>query len=216
MKRAKTTKASRVLLYLSVGAILAGQTVCADDINLGFLSFDGFIPGSAGLPGVNEFSINNFTGDPNLGGAALPTDFPIFSFLTIQNAQLSLAEPSGNESFNLGDLGPGTTLSNLITASAAISSASLSGRLSQTTLTLSDGSTFIATSDLIHTTIVSSSGAFLNANDFSLMTVSNETTPVPEPAGWIMTVMLLMPLIAHELWVRRSRHRGSSELIRFT
>ena len=104
-------------------------------MNAGFISFDGFVPGSVGLPGVNDFGINNFTGDPSLCGSTLPTDFAIFIFLTFQNAQLSLIEPSVNEVFDLGDVGPGTILSDLITAATDISSAKFTGILNQTALT---------------------------------------------------------------------------------
>jgi hypothetical protein len=118
-------RALRLVIGLSLGYVSVGGLVFADTINLGFISFDGFIPGSSGSPGVNEFSINNFTGDPGLGGSALPPDFPIFSSLTIQGAQLTVFEPSGNEVFPLGDLAPGTVLSDLITASTDILSAAL-------------------------------------------------------------------------------------------
>jgi len=187
------------------GTLLLSVSIAnASVIDAGFISFDGFIPGSVGLPGVNEFSINNLTGDPSVGGSALPTDFPIFSFLTFQSAQLSLIEPSGNEVFNLGDVGPGTILSDLVTASADISSATFTGTLDQTALTLSDGSTFLATSSSIQTTIQPSSGAFLNPGDFALITVSDEVTAVPEPGG--LALFLFIPLLLCERLARKS-HR---------
>lgn len=93
--RGDMTNALRLVLCVSLGYVSAGGHAFADTINLGFVSFDAFIPGSSSSPGVNEFSINNFTGDPGLGGSALPSDFPIFTFLTIQGARLTLVEPSG-------------------------------------------------------------------------------------------------------------------------
>jgi hypothetical protein len=72
--------------------------------------------------------INNFKGDPTLGGFALPPDFPVCTFVTFKNAQLTLAKPSGTEVFGLGDLGPGTTISDLITSSADILSANFSAK----------------------------------------------------------------------------------------
>jgi hypothetical protein len=68
-------------------------------------------------------------GDPALGGFALPPDFPVLNFITFKNAQLTLGEASGSEVFPLGDLGPGTTISDLITSSADVLSASFSATL---------------------------------------------------------------------------------------
>jgi hypothetical protein len=56
-------------------------------LNIGLLSFDVPIP-PAGSPGVNVFDVYNFAGDPNLSGYALPPDFPVLTFVTLQNASL--------------------------------------------------------------------------------------------------------------------------------
>lgn len=187
------TKGLRLVLCLSLGYVSVGGHAFADTINLGFIAFDGFIPGSSGSPGVNEFSINNFTGDPSLGGLALPPDFPVFTFLTIQAAQLTVFEPSGNEVFALGDLSPGTVISDLVTASTDILSATLSGTISQTAVALSDGSTFTAESASIQATVIPSSPPFLNTTDLALITVSNTATTIPEPATWCLLLVGALP-----------------------
>ena len=195
MNRAtKMTKTLRLLLCLSLTYVSVVGHASADTIDLGFISFDGFIPGNSGSPGVNEFSINNFTGDPGLGGLALPPDFPVFTFLTIQAAQLSLVEPSGNEVFPLGDLAPGTIVTDLFTASTDILSATLSGTISQTTLALSDGSTFTAESASIQTLMLPSSPPFLNTTDFAVITVSGSPTTIPEPTTWCLLLVGALPL----------------------
>jgi len=187
------TQTLRFVLFMSLGFVSVGGHAFADTINVGFISFDGFVPGSSGSPGVNEFSINNFTGDPGLGGSALPVDFPIFTFLTIQGAQLTLVESSGHEVFALGDLAPGTTVSDLITASTDILSATLSGTISQTALALSDGSAFTAESASIQATVLPLSPPFLGTTDFALITVSNSATAVPEPATWCLLLVGALP-----------------------
>jgi len=189
---AKITKALH-LLFICLGFSVVGHVALADSLNIGFISFDGFIPGSSGSPGVNEFSINNFTGDPSLGGSALPPDFPAFTFLTIQGAQLTVVEPSGNEVFPLGDVGPGTVISDFVTASTDILSAMLSGTISQTTLALSDGSSFTAESASIHATVFPLSPPFLNPTDSALITVSNTATAIPEPATWCLLLVGALP-----------------------
>jgi len=172
-----------------------GQHVFADTVNLGFVSFDGFIPGTLTSPGVNEFSINNFTGDPALGGFALPPDFPVLDFVTFTNAQLTIEESFGNEFFALGDIGAGTVLSDLITASVDVLSAKFSARLEQTvltlTLTLADGSTFMTGSAYVEAAWVPSSPPFLAPGDFALITVSR----VPEPASWCLLLAVSLPIV---------------------
>src|SRR5689334_22198339 len=56
-------------------ALLFPVAALCDTVNIGFISYDVFIPGGAGTPGTNVFNISNFTGDPSSGGFALPPDF---------------------------------------------------------------------------------------------------------------------------------------------
>src|SRR5437879_5593489 len=90
-------------------ALLIGLPVssfCAT-INIGLISFDVLIPAGPGTPGVNVLDISNFTGDPLLGGFALPPDFPAFSSLKFLNAKATFMGGS-TLVVNLGDIAPGT------------------------------------------------------------------------------------------------------------
>jgi hypothetical protein len=194
-RAAKTLKVSRTLLCLLAGVLLTGPSAFADTLNLGFISFDGFIPGDLTSPGVNEFSINNLTSDPGLGGFSLPPDFPVFSFLTFQNAQLTVEESSGNELFPLGDLSPGTSISDLITASVDVLSATFSATLNQTLFSLADGSTFVADSAQIQAILSPSSGSSLAPDDFALITVTGSPAAVPEPASWCLLLFGGVPIL---------------------
>src|SRR5204863_8566545 len=98
MSRSAPGTAGRLFWFTVLAVQLVQPAVTwADTINVGFISFDGFIPGVASAPGVNEFSINNFTGDASLGGFELPPDFPVLVFVTFKNAALTVNESSGNE-----------------------------------------------------------------------------------------------------------------------
>jgi hypothetical protein len=99
-------------LKFAVGAVIAAFACVsfarANVIDIGFVSFDNVIPsGGPGSPGVNGFSVNNFTGDPALGGFALPPFFPVLTFVTLTNAELDLSGPSP-QSLPLGNLAPGS------------------------------------------------------------------------------------------------------------
>ena len=61
--------------------LCGSRPVSAVPISVGVISFDTFI---AGPGGSNAFFIANLTGDPALGGLALPPDFPVASFLSYQ------------------------------------------------------------------------------------------------------------------------------------
>lgn len=196
---AKVKNVSRVLSFCCLVSLVFGQAALADTINLGFISFDGFIPGGSASPGVNEFSINNFTGDPALGGLALPPDFPAFTLLTFQNARLTLNETSGPEVFDLGDISAGTALSDLITASTDILSATFTATLDQTVLSLADSSTFTAGSAKVEAFLSPSSPPLLGAGDFALITVSSPEATVPEPASLWLLLAMAVPLACRRL-----------------
>lgn len=187
-------KALRFLSFICVGILLLVPVALADTINLGFVSFDGFIGGSSGSPGVNEFSINNFTGDPGLGGSALAPDFPAFTFVTFQNAQLTLDETSGPEVFNLGDLSAGTALSDLITASTDILSATFTATLDHTVLSVGGGGTFTAASADVQAVLSPSSPPFLSTGDFALITASGSQSTIPEPSTGCLLLVIAAPL----------------------
>ena len=78
-----------LLFFLSPAAAFATL------VNLGVLSFDVLIPGDVGSPGTNVFDAANLTGDPSVGGFALPPDFPVYTAVTFKNSILTLWSGGG-------------------------------------------------------------------------------------------------------------------------
>jgi hypothetical protein len=152
----------------------------ADSINLGLILFESQIPGG-GAPGVNAFEIDNFTGDPLLGGNALPPDFPVVDFLTFKGSSLTVNEPGGTSStFSLGDIGPGQFFSQPFPNTILFTSARFTATLSPTSFLLSDGTTTTASSPDISVDLLPSQGPTLTPDvDQQLISVST----VPEPGS---------------------------------
>lgn len=176
---------SSIIARLLVGGLLIATNSWANVVvNVGIISFDNLIPGSAGAPGVNVFDISNYTGDPSAGGFALPPDFPSFTGLTFSSSQLTLVSGGSSQTIDLGDIGPGP-----LTATGPIqfpdttlfSSASFTATTVNLMITLSDG-TNVAGPFSIDALILPSSGPSLVAGtDFALITAT-PVTGVPEPS----------------------------------
>ena len=169
---------------------------------LGGVSFNTLIPGGAGVSGVTNFEVDNFT-----GAFALPSDFPVIANLIFQNSQLVLTEQGGTQDvISLGSLTPGAATPNVLDFSSTIGfvSAAFTATLSSQTFTLSDGTTFEASSSQISSEVSPSAGPTLSPDiDFSLIIVSGTSVPtsVPEPR-W-----LLLPLVALAGMAAIRRHR---------
>jgi hypothetical protein len=89
---------------VAIGVLAFSGISEATIINLGVISLDTLIPaGSA--PGVNVFTINNFTGDPASGGFALPPDFPVLTDAAFLNARLTVSTATSSVVINLGKPG---------------------------------------------------------------------------------------------------------------
>jgi hypothetical protein len=117
-----------VFCILMVAALFpAAGTVCANQIPLGYVSYD---PSTANL---NTFSVNNFTGPFSLG-----IDFPVQTSLQIQNATLTLTDSSGIvDAISLGTIGPGTAFGGLFDPSLfSFTSAVFQGTLDLTTVSV--------------------------------------------------------------------------------
>ncbi len=175
------------------------------DVNLGFISFDSLIPGAAGSPGVNAFTIANFTGDPAFGGYALPPTFPITTALTFLNCSLALTSNGSTTILNLGDIPAGFFSSTLLqfADTETFSSAIFAGTLDVSTVQLADGSTITLTPMAFATGLLPSGGPTLTAGtDFAVIDSASTMVSTPEPP-----VAILLPgcFLALLLWQRRSR-----------
>ena len=179
----------------------------SSSIYLGLVSFDVLIPAGAG-PGVNVFSISNFTGDPGSGGFALPPDFPAFTNLTFMNASLTVNDGILPVVFSLGDLGPGSLSPAILQFpdTSLFISATFSATLSQTSIVLANATIFNAGSPTITVQILPSSGPTLQAGtDFGLISISEAAASVPEPGTSLLTIASVFALAM----ARSRRKRGS-------
>ena len=174
----------RIGLRLSLVLLLAGCGY-ATTINLGIVSFDVLIPGASSAPGVNDFGLNNMTGDPAAGGYALPPDFPVVSNAAFDNSTLTLLGTQGTLTFDLGNLGPGSYNPTALDfpATDSFSSAIFSATLSPDALHLADGSSFMTGTQSLRAVLLPSTGQFLSpGTDFALVQISD----TPEPgSGWL-------------------------------
>ena len=165
--------------------LLAGLIECdASTIDLGFISFDTLIPSAPGSPGVNDFSLDNFTGDPTSGGFALPPDFPVLTNATFLDATWTLFSDTTSLVFSLGDLGPGSYNPEALefSDSQTFTSALFTASLSPGALFLQDGTSFVPATTTLQVELSPSEGPALQPGvDFSLISVP-QTIPAPEPS----------------------------------
>lgn len=194
----------RLLIALLLTLTFPALAFC-NFASIGVISFDNLIPPGSG-PGVNVFDISNFTGDPGLGGFALPPDFPVFTSLTFLSVSLTVDDGVSPFTIVLGDIGPGSfspTDPVQFADTVNFVSATLTATLSQTSLLLFDSSTFNAGSPTITVQILPSSGPFLQAGtDFAVISVSDT---VPEPGTWILTLIGIMGVTAVAIYKTRLR-----------
>ncbi len=193
----------------SLGLVLV-LTTCASGatVGLGVLSIDSLIPGAPGAPGVNAFTISNFTGDAASGGFALLPDFPAMTPLTFRGASLILNGPSGLQTIALGDLGPGqfSPLSLHFADTLRFSSASLSLTLDRQSFQLGGSGTFNANTANIVTQLLPASGSSLvPGSDFALIAANNAPSAIPEPASSGLALFGTVIFIAlRRAWPRHS------------
>lgn len=178
-------------LMAAATAVALGGVCSAGQLAVGVLSFEIVVPDAPNSPGVVGLSILNLTGDPLLGGSAIPPDFRIYSELTLQNVLISVLLSSGTQDIPLPDLPPGThTPPELQFASTVeIQSITLQALLNAVDVALDDGSPATIQSAAVLSTLGPSSGIYLQAG-IDLQTVQVEaqiqTTPIPEPgAVWL-------------------------------
>ena len=175
------------LIAVAAALAILPTVAVADTVALGYVSFDVLIPGAPGIPGVNTFTVGNFTGDPSLGGNDLPPTFPVLTSVTFLSSSLTLVSGGTSQVFALGDLGPG--LYNPppdFPDTESFTSATFSATLDTTTFQLDGGGTFNASSNQIAVDLLPSIGnELVAATDLALITVS----AVPEPSEFWMLLL---------------------------
>lgn len=208
----------RCLGLLAAMLLLMPALSIADPINIGILSFDPIFDADGNNSGVNVFNIANLTGDPALGGFALPPDFPAFDPLIFLDSSLTLTTDGTTNVISLGNIGPGffgPTFPVEFPDTTLFSSALFEATLNQTSFLLSDGTLFTA-SPTISTLLLPSLGSTLTPGaDLAVLTVSEATpnvAPVPEPSTLLLSVTGLTALIAIKIRSRRNSRPCSSGL----
>jgi MYXO-CTERM domain-containing protein len=178
---------------------IASTPAVASEVPIGLLSFDVFIPAGNG-PGIDAFDIFNFTG-PTYGpfaGAPYAADA-----LTLDNAILTVYFLGGSSQLVLGpeDIGPGELLFGgfppvQFPSNTQFVSAVLSGTLSQTTFTLSDGSTFTASPSISVDLTPSSGGVLVAGVDFVPIYAESAAAGTPEPCTGVLLLLGLVGVAA--------------------
>lgn len=167
---------------LIVIALLTSAPCFGTIVPIGAITYDNVVPGTATSPGIDGFSIANLTGDPSMGGWAIPPDFPSLTGVTLLNPQLTLLSPGSIQVVQLPNIGPGfaTPAQLYFLDGTPFLSATLTASLSTTALTLYDGSTFNAGSPTLTTTMSPLNGTTLMPGvDSALISLSD--TPVAPP-----------------------------------
>jgi hypothetical protein len=173
-------------------ALCCAQQGFADSIAVGDLEFNSF------SPGLNSFTINNFTGSNNLGF------FPVADNVTFDNVVLTATEADATVlTFDLGSIGPGTNTDAQVADSLLFTQVVFSGTLDPSTFNLTNGfSSTFAADPALSFTLLPSSGSYLVAN-VDLGTIN--AAPVPEPS-----TLSLLALILGILSLRAGRDITSS------
>jgi len=178
----------RLLNILVVTVLLsAPELMRADDVQTGQVSFD---VATSGSPGLNNFEIDNFTGINNLFGILSPVaDNVAFldATLTVTCANAACASDLGGTTdvISLGDIDPGTVFTEDFSGADTFSQAVFSADYSETSLGLTDSTTFLGSSS-VTADLLPSSGATLQSGEpgdsVALFDSSAQTSSVPEPS----------------------------------
>jgi hypothetical protein len=176
----------------------------ADTIDIGLMSFDVVIPAGV-APGVNAIDLYDFTGTTYGPFAGLPY---VVDPLDLDDAMLTVYFVGGGSSvvFQNQDLSPGELLyfpgsPQEFPSNTEIASAVLTATLSQTTFTLSDGSTFTALADISVDLLPSSGGTLEAGVDFApidAQSAGGSATPEPSPG-----ILVSLGMLGLALWRKR-------------
>ena len=174
----------RGLLVILVILLTAGGVASASSITVGLLSFDNLIPDAPGAPGVNVFTVYNFT-----GSNSFPPDAPVTDSLSFLNTTLT---PDGSGGIGFGEVDPGAVQAATLEfpTSTTFGSVAFQADLSSS-IFMAGGVEYDAASGMVTASLLPSSGPSLVAGtDFVVLTVDASPvnlSAVPEPpSGWLV------------------------------
>jgi hypothetical protein len=192
---------------LSLGALLlVPASTEAIPIPIGVVAFDTFISGPGG---TSAFFVSNLTGDPALGGNALPPDFPVLTSLTFDEANLAWQGPPGSP-YQFGSITPGNVDPSpalQFPASSVFTSATFSAVLSSSMFRLADGRMFLAPSANVFAILAGSSSGLL-PGDFAVLSVEADEVSVPEPPTMLLLAFVLAGWAVRRTLDSRRRYRS--------
>ena len=175
MRRVSSTFALLLLALLPTAAL-------ANTAAVGDLEFNNY------STGLNDFTVNNYTGSNNLGV------FPVADNVSFDSIVLTATESDSSVlTFNLGDLGPapGTVVSPTFSSSINFTQVVFTATLNPSTFTLTDTSTFVANPSLTFT-LLPSGGTFLVAGTDLGVINAVSLSPTPEPSTFILSAFGLL------------------------
>jgi hypothetical protein len=183
----------RIACFMAAALVAFTRPAAASTITVGLISFDEVVPGAPGTPGINGFTIYNFTGSNSQPG----TPDSSISFLNT-----SITWDSGANTDVVGTVDPGSVQfpSLQFPDSQLITDALFQATLSTTTFTIS-GQTYLAASDAVTVDLLPSTPPDLQAGvDFALIDIeaSPTVTATPEPGSvWLLfgSLALLAPAL---------------------
>jgi hypothetical protein len=158
----------RIAGLIAFLVLFSAHPTRAGSIPIGDLEFDNL------SLGVNDFTVNNFTGSNNL------SFFPVADNLTFDNVVLTATESDGTIlTFSLGNISPGTNTNAQFADTLLFTQVVFSATLSPNIFALTNGysGTFTAI-PAISLTLLPSSGSYLVAG-VDLGTINAVSTPEP-------------------------------------
>jgi hypothetical protein len=170
---------------------LSAQPASADTVPLGQISFDTTTSASGGFPGVNSFDLLNFT-----GGLISPS--PGVSDTITLTGQLVVVESIGGAQTTITDpfsaVGPGVQDLGDFSTDAVILSATLTGTLDTTFVTLNGGTSPVTLSQTFTVsdpfnggvTLVACTGTNDDTCSKGISTATTNVNPVPEPGTLLL------------------------------
>ncbi len=172
----------RVFLLLVVTLVLVAQiSAIAETAPVGDIEFDNL------FIGVNDFTVDNFTGMNNLGF------FPAADSLTFDSSVLRATESDGTVlTFDLGNISPGSNTSAEAADSLLFAQASFSSALDPSSFTLTNGFSGIFDADpsLSFTLLPSSGSTPVAGVDLRTTNASSSSpSPVPKPSTLVLTAL---------------------------